>query len=281
MSNIDNKEINNGFPSPNEILSIPTRFQSNIPEDFGDTMSTSSFELDHSFTYRNSNKSINTLKRGNTGKLNEKYAMMQQKMSQMVQDIKSPVANPFLIPSPHYIREENKNISKWSLSNKRRELDLDDESKKSYSFLRNERNESITPNNYIHKFEPKCTPNSPPPYSLPLILRKHAKRFTNIWPPRDDLSLSEAEEYEEKMNELFGSEPTTPSPIVIKNHSSLETILDNVSDDDEEEDLITNIYTRQLTQKNLSFDDAANPPLVTTDFLLNEFFEDNDIFNED
>ncbi|CAG8773181.1 5932_t:CDS:2, partial [Acaulospora morrowiae] len=39
----------------------------------------------------------------------------------------------------------------------------------------------------------------------------------------------------------------------------------------------TNIYTHQLTQQNLSFDDAANPPLATN-LEIEEFFVETEEF---
>ncbi|CAG8767546.1 5219_t:CDS:2 [Dentiscutata erythropus] len=309
----------------------------------------------------------NSAKKGNTSKLNEKYAMMQQKMTQMAQDNETPLAskaetptapkrrytrilddesgaNPFYIPSSTQKDTRGNLLFKQPEGNKGEEIGQGNASEQEFSFRRtvieslecrqiqtlsNEGGPSnFPPGIFSHEstmsrpqnvstpdfrrhgstFQPEtprwksaprlktshASPFVTPPHrrqqkSFPNTMRKHATRFTSVWPPKllSSSSLTEDQDDEEKLDELLGPAPVSPSPRVPRKRTYSE--IDHISnltndceicDDEEEPDspkrTYTNIYTRQLTQQNLSFDDAANPPLVIDDEL---FYDSNEFLN--
>ncbi|CAG8462417.1 5673_t:CDS:2 [Acaulospora morrowiae] len=300
-------------------------------------------EINSSPTTRN-----NSLRNYNTGRLNEKYAMMQQKMSQMVQEIRTPPLinkEPPKTPKRHppvmlrelQARDEEKSpflvspTPKWPGNRKKRELELDDDSelgnflKRSQSdswpprtFKRKDTGQTKVPTNtqssstpphrrsgfysraptepfrYFSRTEPRRRP--PSSFTTPKrstdqkyrqrIMRKHATRFASVWPPQKP--LPEGQGYEEEMEALLESAPVSPSPTITKSRSEedinhLSSLVGNFDMDDKEDEqaspthVATNIYTHQLTQQNLSFDDAANPPLATN-LEIEEFFVETEEF---
>ncbi|KAF0383970.1 hypothetical protein F8M41_011645 [Gigaspora margarita] len=259
-----------------EWLSTPTRRRSDIFNADESPLSASSRSFGSqepgSSPILRDKKPESSVKKGNTSKLNEKYAMMQQKMTQMAQDNETPLAGIF----PH-----ETTVSRSSTPDFRRHgLTFQPETPRWKSAPRLKTSHAspfVTP---PHRKQQKSFPNT---------MRKHATRFTSVWPPKllSSSSLTEDQDDEEKLDELLGPAPVSPSPSVPRKRTYSE--IDHISnltnnceiyDDEEEPDspkrTYTNIYTRQLTQQSLSLDDAANPPLVIDDEL---FYDSNEVLN--
>ncbi|CAG8654027.1 10960_t:CDS:2, partial [Racocetra fulgida] len=205
-------------------------------------------------------KPENSVKKGNTSKLNEKYAMMQDNETPLASKVETPTipnrrytkilddesgANPFYIPSSAH-KDTRGNLFKRPEGNKGEEIGQGNATEQEFSLRRT----------VIESLE-----------------------FTSVWPPKLLLSssLTEDQDDEEKLDELLGPAPVSPLQRVPRKraYSEIEHISNltnncEICDDEEEEPdspkrTYTNIYTRQLSQQNLSFDDAANPPLVIDD----------------
>ncbi|CAI2186215.1 3830_t:CDS:2 [Funneliformis geosporum] len=110
------------------------------------------------------------------------------------------------------------------------------------------------------------------PSSLPCTMRKRARRIVQNWPL---LSQKDNEDEFDALLEHLSSPSPSPSRILNKDLLKDDGIFNNSFDDDgfcqtsPKTSSDTNIYTWQLSQQHLGFDDAARNPIFT-ETALNE-----------
>ncbi|CAB4395691.1 unnamed protein product [Rhizophagus irregularis] len=355
------KTIMKSMEEREEVISTPRRRNYN---NYGDispssiSVNFSRMELNDSSPSSKGKKPEKTSKMCNARKLNEKYAIMQQKMTHMVQEITYPKAissrnsknlqqrqrdedQSGMIPNsfrdqqnPFFINSSNTNnltagslMGRWlsTNSNKRKLTNFIEDLEQDISSDRIEHTPSGNEQQHIIKWKndnpPKSftscntfntsrdnvstlgsmTPNfrnrqersglqttpikkarlsQPSPFSTPVhspkpsfIVRKRARRIAPICPPP---KLN----YSEKANEDEIDSPlASPSPSPYKGFGKDDSLLDNSRYDQTSPSLSEiNIYTRQLSQQNLSYADAARNPIFTEATIesIYEFFQSVD-----
>ncbi|GBB90880.1 hypothetical protein RclHR1_00180018 [Rhizophagus clarus] len=330
-----------------EVIATPRRRNYNNCEDISPSSISISFgkmELNDSSPSPRDKKPEKTAKMSNPRKLNEKYAMMQQKITHMTEETTYPMAissrnsrkrdidqsgimpNPFhdrseMVPNPLYdqpnpflTNSSNTNDTAGSLmgrwlgknSNKRKlsnfNEDLEQEISSEHIPFGNEQHiikwkndnyntsqdnvsslGSMTQN--FHNRQERSGLQTTPikkarlssPFSTPVrslqptfIVRKRARRIAPICPP-SKLNYSE-KDYEDEIDSPLAS----PSPSPNKRFGKDDGLLDYSRYDQTSPSLSEiNIYTRQLSQQNLSFSDAARNPIFTDTTIesIYEFFQ--------
>ncbi|CAG8552793.1 14738_t:CDS:2, partial [Cetraspora pellucida] len=261
----------------NENLPSPTKELRDVPFSSVDELGSSPIIRDK--------KPENSVKKENTSKLNEKYAMMQNNETPLVSKVETPTtsnrrytkilddesgANPFYIPSSAH-KDTRGNLLFKRPEGNREEIGQGNASEQEFSLRRTvieslecRQNQTFSNEGEPSNFPPRVfphestmtrpqnvsTPNfrrdgqtfypetprwksaprpktshaSPfvtPPHrrqqkSFPNTMRKHATRFTSVWPPKllSSSSLTEDQDDEEKLDELLGPAPVSPSPRV-------------------------------------------------------------------